>query len=191
MEVRMARVIVALFLLSGAVPLFAQYGPPARDLDDAQQILKEIERQLTPAVAEAREQAEVLNVIAKAHNQLEGALPATEITSAIKIIDDYLERLDRNEHELSRENRKTIDSVRKELELASNPPYAIPALRERLHHEFVHPLEREVLANLADLNQLEQTWNRFLMSQMARAREESMGAIATVAIDGMPKKGVR
>ena len=184
----MIRAIVVLFLLAGTVPLFAQYGPPAKDLDDAQQILEEIERQLAPAVSEARERAEVLSVIARAHNRLEGALPATEIGAALEDIATFLERRDRNDQPLSRENQKAIDSVRKELELASNPPYAIAALRERLHHEFVHPLERQVLANLADLEQLEQVWERFARSQMARARDESMRAINIVAMDGMPKK---
>lgn len=184
----MARVMVALVLLAGVTPLFAQYGPPARDLEDAQQILKEIERQLTPAVLEARDRAEVLDVIAKAHNRLEGALPATEISSAIKDIDTYVERRMNVEHELSRENQKVLDSVRKELELASNPPYAIAALRERLHHEFVHPLERQVLRNLAEMEQLNQIWERWVFARMNRAREESMRAINTVAADGIPKK---
>lgn len=184
----MRHAAVALLALLSSVPLVAQYGPPARDLDDAQQILKEIERQLTPAVNDARERADVLNVIARAHNRLEGALPATEITAAIDILDTFLERRERNNEPLSRENQRAIDSVRKELELAKNPPFAIAALRERLHHDFVHPLERQVLANLAEMEQLEKIWERFARGPMARAREESMRAINVVALDGVPKK---
>ncbi|HEX7830547.1 MAG TPA: hypothetical protein VF787_12875 [Thermoanaerobaculia bacterium] len=149
--------IALLLVMAATLPLSAQYGPPAKDLEEASFYVREITRQIEPAITEARDQAEVFETVSRATNRLAGVKPAEELAAAIKIIDDYLERRERRERPLSRENERSIASVRKELELAQ-PPYAIGALRERLHHEFVHNLERQALRNLARLEALELQW---------------------------------
>ncbi len=166
------RTILALFLLLGVPPLFGQYAPPARDLDEAVKYMNELTRQLEPALKEARDQAYVFGLVARATNRLAGKEPAQEVSAAKKLIDDFLDARERSGVELSRENAKTIASVRQELELAQ-PPYAIAALRERLHHEFVHPLERKALRDLERIEQLRMEWE-FLHERHVKMLEKSI-----------------
>ncbi|HEV7243334.1 MAG TPA: hypothetical protein VGQ36_29180 [Thermoanaerobaculia bacterium] len=173
---------IALCLLFASTPLFAQYGPPAKDLDEAFFFMQEIRRQLEPALNEARDQAEVFHLVSRMHNKLIGKEPATEVSAAIDMLDDYLDRRGRASKTLSRENEKTIASVRKELEL-QQPPYAILALRERLHHEFVHNLERQALKNLKSIERLEAEWEMFVQRNMRPAKLETMSGITATAAE--------
>ncbi|MGZ5442736.1 MAG: hypothetical protein ACXW5U_12010 [Thermoanaerobaculia bacterium] len=66
------KITIALCLLIASSPLFAQYGPPAKDLDEALFFMKEIQRQLEPAVAEARERAVVFKLVGNVQNKLIG-----------------------------------------------------------------------------------------------------------------------
>ena len=116
----------------------------------------------------------------RVHNRLIGKEPAAEISDAMKVVDDFLDRRARSGKELSRENQKTVDSVRKELDLAQ-PPYAIGALRERLHHEFVHPLERQVLKDMNDLERLKQSWEGFVSRFVTPTYQEGLAGLAMAA----------
>ena len=163
---------VALFLLLGAAPLFGQYAPPARDLDEAIEYVRELTRQLEPAIKEARDQAHVFGLVARAANKLSGKEPATELAAAKELIDNFVEQRERSGNELSRENLKTLASVRQELELAQ-PPYAILALRDRLHHEFVHVLERKALRDLQRVDQMKAEWE-VLMQRHVQAFDRTV-----------------
>jgi hypothetical protein len=174
------KITIALWLLLAASPLFAQYGPPAKDLDEAQFFMREIQRQLEPAVTEARDRAAVFSAVTRAHNKLIGKEPAAEVSDAIKVIDDFLYRRKQSGKELSRENLKTLDSVRKELELAQ-PPYAIPVLYERLHHAFVHNLERQVLKDMADIERLRGEWDSFALRLLKPTYNEGIAGVTAAA----------
>ena len=176
------RTTLALCLLFASAPLFAQYGPPAKDLDDAFFFMQEIRRQIEPAVNEARDQAEVFHLVSRAHNKLIGKEPATEVSAAIAMLDEYLERRERGGRVLSRENHRTIESVRKELEL-QQPPYTILALRERLHHEFVHNLERQALKNLKSIERLEAEWEMFVQRNIKPVKSETMAGVTVTAAE--------
>ncbi len=174
------RIIVAMLVVLASCPLFAQYGPPVDDLDDAALALREFAPQLERPFNEARDQAQVLNVIAKATNRLAGLKPAEEVAFGLKIIDDFLEVRERQSKPLSRENLNSLMTVRKELEL-QQPPYSVVALRERLHHEFVHPMEREALANKAKVETLLSLWEAFRIRNVEMFNRELMTAIREVA----------
>ncbi|HVG25001.1 MAG TPA: hypothetical protein VND45_12650 [Thermoanaerobaculia bacterium] len=174
------KTIVALFVFFGTIPLFGQYNPPARDIEEATKYVVELSRQLEPAMKEARDQAVVFTVVARAHNMLLGKEPAAELTSAKKILDDFLEQRERSGNELSRENLKTLASVRQELELAQ-PPYAIAALRERLHHQFVHPLELQALRDLQRMEQMEKDFAMIVERHFAPVRRATMSGIEITA----------
>lgn len=111
---------------------------------------------------------------------LSGKEPAGELSRAIDLLDDFLERRERSGKALSRENLKTLMSVHKELELAQ-PPYDILSLRERLHHEFVHNLERQALKNLHLIKQLETEWENFGRRFMKPINDETMGGVSLTA----------
>lgn len=174
------KIMLALLVLLGSAPLFAQYGPPAKDLEEASFFVREITRQIEPAVFEARDQAAVLTLMAKVTNRLAGLKPAEEIAFGLKLIDDYLERRERASRPLSRENFITLMSVRKELAL-QQPPYTNVALRERLHHEFVHPAEREALQNKAKIDALLSHWQMFVMRTVEPFDKDLMEGVREVA----------
>lgn len=96
--------------LAFAFPLFAQYGPPAKDLDEAQFFVREIHRQLEPAMTEARDRATVFALVARVQNKLVGKEPASEVSDALQMIDEFYESRRRAAKEISRENRKTLKS---------------------------------------------------------------------------------
>jgi len=175
------RTRMLLLLLLCACPLFAQYGPPAKDLEDAQFFMREITRQLEPALTEARDTAQVFSVVARAHNYLTGRQPSDELDLAKKALNDFLDRREMAGKPLSRENQKTMDSVLKELELGSQPPVNVLALRERLHHAFVHNLERQCLKNQRALQTLEEDWKRLVLMGFEPTYKETMTGIAETA----------
>jgi hypothetical protein len=174
------KIVVASLMIVASFPLFAQYGPPAKDLEEAKFFVREIARQIEPPLNEARDQLAVLTLVAKVTNRLAGLKPAEEIADGLKMIDDFLERRERMERPLSRENAIAIMSVRTELEL-QQPPYSNGALRERLHHEFVHPMEREALGNKAKIDALLQQWQMLVMRHIGPFDLELMSAVREVA----------
>jgi len=169
---------LAVCLVLVSTTLSAQYGPPAKDLDEAQFFMREIQRQIEPAVTEARDRAVVLGILTRAQNKLIGKEPASEISDAIRAIDDFLYRREQSGKELSRENLKTLAAVRKELEI-QQPPYAVLALRERLHHEFVHPLESQSLKDLQAIERLQMEWEAFIERHVKPLDREVMSAVTT------------
>src|SRR5689334_11608528 len=175
------RTTLLTLLLLCACPLFAQYGPPAKDLEEAQFFMREITRQMEPALTEARDTAQVFTVVAKAHNYLINKQPADELDLARKALVDFLDRREKAGKPLSRENQRTMDSVLKEIELGSQPPVNVPALRERLHHEFVHNLERQCLKNKRALEELEEAWKRLVLMGFEPTYKETMNGIAETA----------
>lgn len=143
--------------------------------------MREMSRQFEPALNEARDTAQLFSLVAKAHNYLIGKQPADELDLARKLLVDFLDRRERAGHPLSRENQHTIDSVIKEIELGSQPPVNVLALRERLHHEFVHNLERQCIKNQRALQAMEETWGHLVAVGFTPTYRETMNGIAETA----------
>jgi hypothetical protein len=182
------RIIVALFVLAAASPLVAQYsGPPPETLQDSARVLNEALRFMEKPVIAARDKASILVVVAMVQNTLVGNESA-EITDAKKIIDDFLDRRERADKPLSPENMRTIVSVRQELEHASATNAPPLVLRERLHHEFVHPLQREVMRSVRELELIEQEFSHFRSRHLEFAMRDSIGAIGAALLDVKQKE---
>jgi len=182
MRIYCMRTTIALCLLVASIPLCAQYGPPAKDLEDALFFMREIQRQVEPAVLEARDRAAVFVLVARMHTKLIGKEPATEVSDAIRSIDDFLYRREQSGKALSQQNLKTLMSVRKELEIVQ-PPYAIPALRDRLHHEFVHNLERQVLKDMHNNERLQTEWDSFVRRLLKPTYSEGLSGVTLTATE--------
>lgn len=166
-----------------AASLFGQYGPPARDLDEAVRLLQEVQRQIEPAVAAARDEAAVLNVITRAQNELKGNQPVTAVDSALNIVDEFVERREKNDRDFSRDLRRTLASVRREIEQARVPPHSLEETRERLHHQYVHPLQRQVMRNAQHLQQFAQFVQAFEGRYLRPAMSELLGSTAFASTD--------
>jgi hypothetical protein len=144
---------VTLTIILSTSSVLAQYGPPARDLRDAVRMLQEVQRLIDPAIAAVRDDTAVLNALAKAEKQLKDAQSMSSFDEAGKVIDDFMKHRDAVDPPLSKDLKRTIDDARKIL-TETRPMMAVGVARERLHHDIVHPLQRQVLRNAGELQQL-------------------------------------
>lgn len=157
------KMIVAAFFL--ASPLLGQYyGPPARDLQEAQRMISDLQKQLEPAFLRARDQAETLQLVNRVERIIDEYPPNDATGRAIEAIDEFLVRRDEREAEFPRELRIVINNVRKWLDdTRLGPPQSdLSPLRERIHHEVTHSLQKQVLANARTLQSLNHAWEPML-----------------------------
>lgn len=146
-------------------------------------MLREALQQMENAVHKVRDDAAILSLISRVQNRLLGKEAAGEMTDGMKLIDEFIERRERQNRPLSPDHMRLLMSVRKELEVAHAPPYPTFALRERLHHDFIHPLQREVMRNVHHIEQFENDYEMFHSRHLEFALRESMGAIAAALSD--------
>ncbi len=179
----MKAVVVAALLLSAA-PLSAQY-TPARDLRDAVRLLQEAQRQIEPAIAAIRDEAAVLNALAKAEKQLKDAQPMSSFDEARKVIEEFADRRAGIDPPLSRDLRKSIDDARQIL-AAMRPMMNVAAARERMHHEIVHPLQRQLMRSAGELQQLSQQLQFMQQRAMMQILPEALNAVGYAATDVQP-----
>jgi hypothetical protein len=175
------RLAAGFVLLLSATSLFAQF-TPARDVRDAVRMLQETQRQIDPALAAVRDESAVLMMLAKAYKQLKEAQPMSAFDEAGKIIDDYADRRASADPPLSRELRRTIEEARKIL--AETRPMMNPeAARERLHHEIIHPLQRDAMRNAGELQQLVQQLQFMQQRVFVQILPEAINATAFASTD--------
>jgi hypothetical protein len=157
-----ANIVLLLSLL--AVPLSAQYVPPARDFQEASRLASECVRAVEPGLASMREQHEVLTLFNRVQRQLSDD-NAGALTSAIDSIDEWVRMRQQSDKPISRDMQRQIDRVRELIVLAQNgpPPTDLRVLRENIHHDHIHALQKLVLTNAGQLQQ-------FADSQMALER---------------------
>ena len=147
-----AGITLAVMLCNATV--FGQYaGPPARDIRDAVRMLQEVQRAIEPAITAVRDQAAVLDMLTRAANQLKESQPATSFDDAEKVIDEYLRRRGESDPGIPRDLERTIASARQILE-QHKPILAVRQAREHLHHDVIHPLQRDAMRNAAELQGL-------------------------------------
>ncbi|HSP14544.1 MAG TPA: hypothetical protein VLV78_07325 [Thermoanaerobaculia bacterium] len=176
----MKGVLAAVLMLTGT-SLFAQF-PPARDLRDAVRLLQETQRQIEPAIAAVRDEAALLNTLAKAEKQLKDAQPMSSFDEAGKVINEFADRRAGIDPPLSRELRKTIEDARQIL-AATRPMMNAGAARERLHHEIVHPLQQKVIRSAGELQQLAQQFQFMQQRAVSQVLPEALNAVGYAATD--------
>jgi hypothetical protein len=149
----MKKLLLAIAFLTTS-PLFAQQ---ARDLFDAIQASRAHERDIIPALAQARETAGALRVLLRAEQKLvDSQLPAgSALDGAISMIDDYNHDLEMRKVFLPKDVRRIVDDARQLLDQSRLPMPADNALiRDQFHHLHVHRLSRRVLEDAAQTNNL-------------------------------------
>lgn len=172
--------VAVTFISPGLAP--AQYGPPARDLRDAARMLQDVQRLIEPAIAAVRDDTAVLNALSKAEKQLKDPQPMSSFDDATKVIDDFARRRAGIDSPLSRDLQITVDAARRIL-IETRPAMNPAAARERMHHQVVHPLQRQVIRNIEQLQQLTQQLQ--FMSQRATmpALPEALNAAGYASTD--------
>jgi hypothetical protein len=134
-----------------AMPAMAQ---PARDVFDAQQMVRAQERDMQPVLAQVRELGAVLGLFANVQQKLIGSQPRTALDDGIRVIDDYVNDSRARGAPLDRELRTMLTAARKVLDDARvGPPLNdVTAVRERLHHNFIHPLQRRAVQTIGQID---------------------------------------
>jgi hypothetical protein len=178
----MNRAILALMLLVPAGSVVAQYGPPARDLRDAVKMLQETQRLIEPAIAAVRDDTAVLNAIAKAEKQLKNAQPMSSLDDATKVLNEFEDHRNAVEPAISRDLARVIESARRII-AEGRATMNAAAAREKLHHDVVHPLQRQVMRNVDQLQQLVQQLNMMAQRSSFQAVPEALNAVGYASTD--------
>src|SRR5438128_4377101 len=141
-------------LLAGAIFAAPAMAQPARDVYDAQQMVRAQERDMQPVLAQMRELATVLGVFANVQQKLIGAQTRTALDDAIRVFDDYNSDAQARGAPLDREIRTMLTAARKILDDARvGPPLSdVTAIRERLNHNFIHPLQRRAVQTIGQID---------------------------------------
>ena len=145
---------MSLSLLATAILAIPAMAQPARDIYDAQQMVRSQERDMQPVLAQVRELGTVLGMFANVQQKLIGSQPRTALDDAIRVIDDYMQDAQARGAPLDRELRSMLTTARKMLDDARiGPPLSdVTSLRERLHHNYIHPLQRRALQTTGQID---------------------------------------
>jgi hypothetical protein len=132
-------------LILSAIGVQAQ---PVRDILDAQEAVRAHARDMQPALDQVKELAQVLNMFANVQRTLTDEPQAyMAFDKVIRDIDEYTVPAARRNAPLDRETRAAIESTRRLIEGARNgAPYgSLADLREKIHHNTIHALQRRAL----------------------------------------------
>jgi hypothetical protein len=171
----MKSIAVAVALLFAAPAVFAQFTNEARDLREAQRLVSDLPGQLKPALQDAEQTADTLTMLSSVHQTLVEEAPLTAVDKSLKRIDEFIERAEKMNQPLSRENLRAIKLVRdtiNDTKMGPQPPDLLP-VREKIHHEYLTMLQRRVLTNQVALHNLRQ-----LVEQLTRVIDRPGGTSA-------------
>lgn len=178
----MKRAVLAVMLFLPSIAAFGQYGPPARDLRDAVKMLQDAQRLIEPAITAIRDNSAVLMALAKAEKQLKDAQPMTSFDDADKVIKEYLDHRENLESTLSRDLQKTIAEAQRILR-ENRALNNVALAREKLHHLIVHPLQRQVVRDVEQLQQVTQQLQFMSQRAMIPALSEALAATTYASTD--------
>lgn len=177
----MKNAIRALAALCLTLSASAQFMPPARDLADVQRLTAEYQRLTRSALAEPGRWSEALSLITSVHVSLrEGpALPA--IDNALEKIQAYLTKHERDDPPVPKEVMRYVNLVKTWLEDAKmGPPPNLLAIREQIHHEVMHPMQRTVLMQVEQMQTIANVFQGMANAMQARIAP-AVGAAASAS----------
>jgi len=174
------KTVLAITLFACAAPLAAQ---PIRDLIDAQAVVRAHEREMQPAIQQMREMTLALEAMAKAQYALTQTQPGIALDQAVKALDEYLDAANRR-GVLPRDTAAQLIRARTYLDGFRNgaPIPDLVAIREKFHHNFVHPMQRRTAQMMNQMNSIIGGYDGLLRS-MREVSNGAVGAIERVAMD--------
>jgi len=180
----MKQTLWATAFLFFALPSSAQFMPPARDLGDVQRLTAEYQRLTTSALGEPARWAEALSLITSVHVSLRQGPELPAIDSALEKIRAYEAKRERDDPPLPRDIVRYVKLVKTWLEDAKmGPPPNLYALREQIHHEVMHPMQRLLLSMV---EQMQSIANSF--QAMSSAMQSRIGVVVGAAASASPEK---
>ncbi|HEX8152715.1 MAG TPA: hypothetical protein VF698_06295 [Thermoanaerobaculia bacterium] len=173
----MRKTLVAVTILAAATTASAQYIPPARDTAEATRLFVEIGRALAPVIEQAKEHAAVAALIGKVQRQL-GDDNTAALTAATDAIDEYLRLRERGDAPTSRDMLRHIQAVRAKIEQQKllPPVNDLKPLREEIHHEHVHALQKTLIADANAYQQMADSLDQLKRLLQATSRNAMTAA---------------
>jgi hypothetical protein len=181
----MKRAIGGLSLLFLAASIHAQYAPPARDLQDVSRLTAEYQRLTKDAMAEPVRYAEGLGVLTSAHTALRDGPVLQALDSALNRIEDYERRHERDDPPIPRDVQRFFKLAKTWIQdvKMGPPPADTLELRERIHHELIHPMQRNLLAQVQQMQQIALSFQ-----SMANGLDARITACVATAASASPEK---
>ena len=173
---------IAVPLAFAAATLSAQ---PAKDILDAQAMARAQERDMQPAIEQMREMGIILGMFANVQRELSNApQPNTALDKAIAAIDDYTVDSVRRSAVIDRDMRSVIDRARRMLDAARvGPPLNdVTDIREKLHHNFIHPLQRRSVQMARQIDVILRSYES-LSTALRNAQSSILGSLERTAFD--------
>lgn len=174
------KTILAMTLTFCALPIAAQ---PVRDLVDAQAVVRAHEREMQPAIQQMREMTLALEAMARAQGALAQTQPGIALDQAVKVLDEYTDAATRRGY-LSRDMFSYVVRSRSYLDGFRNgaPIPDLVAIREKFHHNFIHPMQRRAAQMMNQMNSIIGGYDGLLRS-LREAANGAAGAIERAAMD--------
>lgn len=127
---------------------------PARDLVDANAAARQHSRDIEPALALMRNEADALSKVSEIQRALSGT-PLSSIDRAYRLIDDYSASIARRNVGLPHDQQIIVMNAQRMLQEAHTAtPADYARFRDDFHHLIVHPLQLAVSHDMQQLMSL-------------------------------------
>jgi hypothetical protein len=182
----MKRTLLVFAILFVSASAGAQFMPPARDLPDVARLTGEYQRLIAGAIAETGRYADGLLLIASVHSTLRDGPVNLALENALATIDAFLRRHEKDDPPLPKDVVRQVKLVKTWIEdTRNNPPMPDTlALRERIHHEVLHPMQVMMLIQAKQMQDIEQAFQA--MTNMLDVRITAAISAASAASPSQP-----
>jgi hypothetical protein len=158
--------------------------PPARDLNDVQRLTTEYQRLTMSALQEPAKYADALLLISSVHVSLRDGPALSAIDDALGKIEKYTSKHERDDPPLPKDIVRYVALCKTWLEDAKmGPPPDLLSLRERIHHEVMHPMQRYLLQQIEQMQQVSNN-----IDVMSRAMQLRIAGVAGAVASASPEK---
>ena len=132
--------------------------PPARDLPDVARLTSEYQRLIAPAITETGRYADGLLLVVSVHSVLRDGPVNVALENALATIDAFLRKHEKDDPPLPKDVVRQVKVVKTWIEdTRNNPPMPDTlALRERIHHEVLHPMQVMMLIQAGQMQEIVQ-----------------------------------
>jgi hypothetical protein len=155
---------------------------PARDLVDANSAARQHMRDIEPALAQMRGEAEALARINEIQRALSGP-PLSSIDRAFHIIDDYSRMAEHRDVALPKDQQVIVNRAQRMLQDAhAVTPNDYAKFRDDFHHQIQLSMELSVARDLQQLMSLTNTYTQ-LTSSLRGIESATVNALNGAAID--------
>jgi hypothetical protein len=184
----MRRTLFGFATLLFAASAFAQFMPPARDLNDVARLTAEYQRLTSEAFKETGRYAEGLLLVVAVHGTLRDGPANMAIEDALQKIDGYMRQHEKDDPPVPRDVMRFIKLAKTWIEdVKMGPPVSDTlVLRERIHHEILQPMQHHMLMQADQMQQIMLQYQAMTTSVNARVIRALSAATAASSPPDQP-----